>query len=1016
MISKFYSDLENSLNEQREKQLQKLNLDYQNLTNSAGETYKSIHDKLQNDLDEFDKFSMDDRWSKEVESKKERGEDSKKISNSKREFYNDLKKQRADLQKKLDAVDKAALEAKAVKEIEINNQINKQIEEANKKKNKALEIENQNSKRNQSVEDRLYETEQSKAKLQDQLRQLEVLKEVQGSFTKEQIQQQEDLKAKLKEVNEKYDTIRKTIASGLTQRQRFEQFKDEVRTIQDEAKEKRLQNKLDNKEGTEAYKQREREISREEKDKTKAAQETYGFTTGGGSLIKSLVTGVSQAISGGDSGGGLADVLSSTLGAISGPIGILVKVVSSIFSALGSLNRLVDSGIQRAVDSQSAYLGQINARLYGIRDDTYNYYTEMIDWSRNSGDFGLAIGRWNATADRQTYIQKLNDLVQSGIAYNAEERAYLATIADRLVTTFDVMDATLTRLVRLQQLDVTTASLGSEALLTKFLNSQAWITDTSYLSDMYDSVSSILLDAMAKLSADEANAFNYEVQKWLGSLYSLGLSQQGVQSLAQGITYLQTGDVSNLSSNQQLQYIYAAAADRAGLSLGDILVQGLDIETTNLLLQNVVTLLQDIYDNSQANTVQSAWTNITGMSISDLRAISNVSSEYLASISSEHESYSEALNESTKQLNMLSTNVRTGIAQAIDNIINNSLLNVGDTVMNSQFETLYKTDPQHGTPVKLGIMDDGWTLEGAIADAVGIGGMNKYVAYRLGKTLGGTVGSILESVVTVPAIIEEVTKFVDEELKGKDVGSFRSEKGRFGGLSTAIDYQLINRLSAQYKLMDSYYNDYEKYMENLLLVRSAQNNVTESASITDLMTYMSIEDAFQLTQSQYNDYLTRNGQITAADMTSFTNSLNELVETSNQMRQTNYDAQLYNQSSLEFLDTNYSNQLQTFESQATAIEAQSAAISNQSEEDQQVLDQVKSVEDYIFQNERTIRVTLVDLEEPAELYFNRAPEASDLYQKIVEMWYRMTQTSVPVDVIDNDMNSLMYNIYQVKQS
>ncbi|MBO7697167.1 MAG: hypothetical protein J6Y28_04510 [Acholeplasmatales bacterium] len=76
------------------------------------------------------------------------------------------------------------------------------------------------------------------------------------------------------------------------------------------------------------------------------------------------------------------------------------------------------------------------------------------------------------------------------------------------------------------------------------------IADTSYLSDVYDSVSATLLDAVSKLNADDATAFSYEVQKWLGALYSLGLSQEGVQSLAKGITYLQTGNVSELSSNQ----------------------------------------------------------------------------------------------------------------------------------------------------------------------------------------------------------------------------------------------------------------------------------------------------------------------------------------------------------------------------------------------------------------------------------------------------------------------------------
>jgi hypothetical protein len=51
--------------------LKELESNYLNLTNSAGETYKSIHDKLQTDLDEFDKISFEDRWAEEVKFRKE---------------------------------------------------------------------------------------------------------------------------------------------------------------------------------------------------------------------------------------------------------------------------------------------------------------------------------------------------------------------------------------------------------------------------------------------------------------------------------------------------------------------------------------------------------------------------------------------------------------------------------------------------------------------------------------------------------------------------------------------------------------------------------------------------------------------------------------------------------------------------------------------------------------------------------------------------------------------------------
>ena len=50
--------------------------------------------------------------------------------------------------------------------------------------------------------------------------------------------------------------------------------------------------------------------------------------------------------------------------------------------------------------------------------------------------------------------------------------------------------------------------MGSESILTRFLNT--YFEDTSYLSNQYDEVRSILLDATAKLDVDTANAFEYE--------------------------------------------------------------------------------------------------------------------------------------------------------------------------------------------------------------------------------------------------------------------------------------------------------------------------------------------------------------------------------------------------------------------------------------------------------------------------------------------------------------------------
>ena len=51
------------------------------------------------------------------------------------------------------------------------------------------------------------------------------------------------------------------------------------------------------------------------------------------------------------------------------------------------------------------------------------------------------------------YIANVDKLVQEGIVQNLEQRAFLETIKDELVTTFDATNDTLERLVRIQNED-----------------------------------------------------------------------------------------------------------------------------------------------------------------------------------------------------------------------------------------------------------------------------------------------------------------------------------------------------------------------------------------------------------------------------------------------------------------------------------------------------------------------------------------------------------------------------------
>ena len=132
-----------------------------------------------------------------------------------------------------------------------------------------------------------------------------------------------------------------------------------------------------------------------------------------------------------------------------------------------------------------------------------------------------------------------------------------------------------------------------------------------------------------------------DVQKWLGSLYSVGVSDSAVNTIAEGLNLLGTGNVTALNSNESMQTLMAMSASKAGVSYADILTGGLDAETTNKLLKSMVEYLQSIANNTDNNQVtKSAYANLFGISATDIRAISNLTQDDVNNISKQTLNYS----------------------------------------------------------------------------------------------------------------------------------------------------------------------------------------------------------------------------------------------------------------------------------------------------------------------------------------------------------------------------------------
>ena len=343
------------------------------------------------------------------------------------------------------------------------------------------------------------------------------------------------------------------------------------------------------------------------------------------------------------------------------------RSMASIKAKGVQLFQAVDNNLEDYFGSYSKYLGSIEARLQG---STKNFRDISSMISRNLAG--------SPYIQQTRVLENLNTLVAQGIAYNVEQRAFLMTVSDKIATTFNAFDSNLTRLIRIQQADSTAARLGLEANLTKFFNNM--YQDTSYLNALSDSVSSAIIEANSQLSRDEALMFEHTVQKWLGSLSSVGVSDATVSSLAQGIGYLGSGNISALSSNQQLTNLLVMAANQAGLDYSQILTGGANASIINQLMQGVVSFGQQIA-SSNNQVVKSQYAQLFGMTVSDLTSLLNLSTKDLVSISDNMLTYSTAIAETESQLNLYKS--RTTTYDRLQNVYKNFLAGTGENMANN---------------------------------------------------------------------------------------------------------------------------------------------------------------------------------------------------------------------------------------------------------------------------------------------------------------------------------------------
>ena len=343
----------------------------------------------------------------------------------------------------------------------------------------------------------------------------------------------------------------------------------------------------------------------------------------------------------------------------------VANAVENVAAQISQALNQIDDNINQFYQYQSS----VEARLQGS-DESYQKSLKNI--KKNVGISGLV--------SQKEVIENLKKLSEAGIAYNLDLRAFLATIKDDIAETFDVFDSNLMRLIRLQQSDTTAARLGMEASLTRLFNE--FFSDTSYLTDAADTVSQAIIDANSQLTKNMSVEFEYMVQKWLGSLYSLGMDSGTISTIAQGLNYLGTGNVEALNGNESLQSLLAMSASRAGISYADILTGGLDANTTNNLMKSMIEYLKSIAENTDNNQVtKSAYSNVFGFSISDLTAVSSLSETDIANIHKQSLDYQGAMDEYAYQASQIFN--RTHFSQMLNTVFDNAMMTASTAIGNN---------------------------------------------------------------------------------------------------------------------------------------------------------------------------------------------------------------------------------------------------------------------------------------------------------------------------------------------
>ena len=465
----------------------------------------------------------------------------------------------------------------------------------------------------------------------------------------------------------------------------------------------------------------------------------------------------------------------------------LGKLAASLTNAVSDMAKQLDSKI----DEIGKYKSAIDTRLYGSKNNK-NWAGSY--WDSMSKDITGMAGI-SPLVKQSDLANKVSQMVGQGIAFNVEQRATLAVLKDKIATTFDAANGTLLRLVRIQQQDTTAGRLGMEAALNAFLNNM--YETTEYMEGIAKTVKGSLEEAMSLMTGENALSFEYQVQKWLGSMYSVGMSQEAVQGLGSVIGKLASGQIDAITNGGQGNLVIMAA-NQAGLSVADILNNGLDSQTTNELMNSMVDYLAKIAkDAGDSKVIQQQMASVYDMTASDLKAAANLSSSRSA-VARDGLTYSGAINNLYSMAN--SMYARTSLGEMMTNAWDNLQYTMAAGIANNPM--LYATYKAAGlldavtggiALPDIKVMGTGVNLQTTIADLMRVGAMSGSILSGIGSMIasggnGGITGSGILKAAGISGNLNTVSRGDGQGLRTTG-GATVSESGSLIGNSNGSDIQ-----------------------------------------------------------------------------------------------------------------------------------------------------------------------------------------------------------------------------------